>query len=344
MINKLFPILALLIIFSCRKDKPTAASNTINVSKAGVYIINEGNFQTGNAKVSYYDYETDKVVEDLFQPANKVALGDVAQSMQLINSKFYLVVNNSGKVVVVNPASFKQEAVITGFASPRYILAVSNSKAYVTDLYANSLAVVNLSDNKITGHIPIHGWTEELHLAYGKVFVTNKLSNKIYIINTADDKLMDSITVGYASSAIVEDKLGKLWVMCDGSVAKQINASLFCINPINYQVEKNFQFNDAIAADKLSRLKMNAANDTLFWLRGSVYKMSINDLQIPINSFITKTTENFYSLGINPNNGEVLVGNAIDYVQRGIIYRYSQQGNKVGTFLASTVPVNYYFN
>ena len=64
----------------------------------------------------------------------------------------------------------------------------------------------------------------------------------------------------------------------------------------------------------------------------NVFQMSINDLALPTSAFITKQSQNFYGLGVNPHTGEVLVSDAVDYVQRGVIYRYKSNGNLIGTF------------
>ncbi|MCK9205028.1 MAG: YncE family protein [Bacteroidales bacterium] len=335
-----------LIVFtvSCRKDKPEDNPDPqISIGNSGgVFITNEGNFQFGNAKVSYYDISTATVTEDLYQPANGVSLGDVCQSMCLFNGKAYIVVNNSGKVVVVNPLSFVTSATISGFTSPRYFLPVSNSKAYVTDLYANSVAIVNLSTNTITGNIPCAGWTEELALSYGKAFVTNQYRDKIYVINTSTDVLEDSMQVSYGSNSIKEDKNGKLWVLCSGKQSNSIYAGLYRINPLTKQVEQSFQFSNL--SDSPWRLDINGTNDTLYFLNKGVYRMSIASGSLPNNAFIVEGSRNFYGIGIEPNTGVIYVADAIDYVQKGKIYRYKSDGTLINSFLAGIIPGDFYFN
>lgn len=333
---------AIALLSSCRKDRPAKSSETpIEVgTTGGVYITNEGNFQYGNAKVSYYNIATSTVVEDLYEPANDASLGDVCQSMYLFNGKAYLVVNNSNKVEVVNPLTFQSIATITGFISPRYFLPVSNNKAYVTDIYSKKISVVNLSTNTITGTIACAGATEELILSYGKAFVTNTSRSYIYVINTATDVLEDSIHVSYGSNSIKEDKNGKLWVMCGGNTSTQ--AALHKIDPITLAVENSFQFSSS--SDSPWRLRMNGTNDTLYYLNNGVYQMDINASNLPTTAFISSDGRNFYGLGIHPTENVVYVADAIDYVQRGMIYRYQPNGTLVNTFLAGIIPNDFCFN
>ena len=48
---------------------------------SGLFITNEGNFQYGNATLSYYDPDTKVVENEVFYRSNAMKLGDVAQSM-----------------------------------------------------------------------------------------------------------------------------------------------------------------------------------------------------------------------------------------------------------------------
>lgn len=341
--NKIFFLSVLAcLIFACRKDKPSEPQNpNISIGANGVFITNEGNFQFGNAKVSYYNPVQSTATEDLFQPANNRPLGDVCQSMCLFNGKAYLVINNSSKVEVVNLNTFVSSTIITGFTSPRYFLPVSNSKAYVTDLTSNYIAIVDLSNNTISGNIPCSGWAEELALAYGKAFVTNQKRNKVYVINTSADILIDSIPVGYAANSIKEDKNGKLWVLCGGSQTNSINASLHRINPITNVVEQTLIFSNL--TDRPWRLDINGTNDTLYFLNNGVYRMPINSGSLPTTPFIAQGGSNFYGLGIDPNSSIIYVADAIDYVQRGVIYRYQPNGILINTFLAGIIPGDFYF-
>ncbi len=333
------PLLAAFVLLpSCKKDKPEPAADQPVVVGAtgGVYIANEGNFQFGNSKVSYYNIASGSAVEDLYQPANGVALGDVCQSMSLFNGKGYVVVNNSGKVVVVDPSSFVATATITGFNSPRYFLPVSNSKAYVTDIHANGIAVVNLSTNTITGSIHCPGWTEELVLAYGKAYVTNETRDKVYVIDTSNDQITDSITVSMGGNSIVADANGKLWVMCSSASSK-----LYRIDPVSMQVEELYTFPNS--SDSPWRLNINSGSDTLYYLNKDVYRMPISASALPGSPFVATDGRNLYGIGVEPNSGVVYVADAIDYVQRGTVYRYKADGSLINSFQAGIIPGEFCF-
>ncbi|HKI90073.1 MAG TPA: hypothetical protein VKA38_13675, partial [Draconibacterium sp.] len=64
---------------------------------------------------------------------------------------------------------------------------------------------------------------------------------------------------------------------------------------------------------------------------------------LPDSSFISMENKLFYSLGVNPENNEIYVSDAIDYTQNAVIYRYSQQGILIDSFLVDINPSDFLF-
>lgn len=336
-------ILISISLIACIKDTPPVPTNQqINITgTGGVYIINEGAFQFGNASVDYLDFSNGQVSSDVYTAANATPLGDVAQSYTVINNKGYIVVNNSGKIEVVNPLTFKSISTITGFLSPRYILPVSVNKAYVSDFKSNSIVIIDLNTNTKTGSIPCKGWTEEMVLLYGKAYVTNYFSNYLYVVNTATDVIEDSLAVSWGGNSMRIDKNGKLWLLCSGEKLKSIKGALYKINPITKQVELSLQFPNA--DDAPFKLNSNGTNDTLYYLNNNIYKMPINANSLPASAFVQQGSKSFYGLGVNPINGDVYAGDAIDYIQKGKVYIYKNNGTPITNFLTGYVPAYFYF-
>ncbi len=330
----LWPCLLLLALASCRKDKPEAPAEVpVNIGGAhGVYITNEGNFQWGNATVSWFDPATGEAVEDLYAPANGTGVGDVCQSMFLHDGRGYLVVNNSGKVVVVDPDSFVEQATITGFTSPRYFLPVAGNKAYVTELHGNKIRVLDLATNTIISNIAFPGVGQELAMTAGKVFVTNESKRYLYAVDPATDALIDSVAVSRGGNSLAIGANGKIWLACSGGGGT--SAAIYRIDPISLQVETSFNIP---SPGQPWRLRANAAGDTLYYLNGGVFQMAADASTLPTTPFSAAAGRNLYGLGVAPN-GTVYVADAVDYVQRGMIYRYRPDGSLLGTFRAGTNP------
>ncbi|MFO0357939.1 MAG: DUF5074 domain-containing protein [Sphingobacteriaceae bacterium] len=335
-----YGILATILVFftACVKDKPTPiTSDTIILSNSKkVYVINEGNFMNNNASVSLFDTGNNSVVENYYNAQNNAALGDVAQSISKINNNYYIVVNNSNKIVVVDE-KFKLKRSITGLTSPRYIQQVSNQKAYVSDLYANAISIIDLNNGVKTGSISLNGWTEKMVMLYNKVFVTNMNKNYVYVINAVNDQITDSVFVGKNAGSIECDKNDKLWVLGSGNSS---NGFLTRIDPLNLSTS-TFSFT---SSDSPHNLCINGSKDTLFYLNNGIFKMGIAELNLPSAAFIPKGTKNYYGLGVHPTTHDIYASDALDYIQRSNIYIYNaNNGTQKHTFKAGINANGFYF-
>lgn len=333
----------LIILSACVKDKPQdSIQPQVQLTTAKkVYIVNEGNFGSANASVSLYDMGNDAVVDNIYKVQNSTnpSIGDVAQSLSFINNKFYLVVNNSGKIIVCDN-QFKKLTQITNLSSPRYILQITNQKAYVSDYNGNSVSIIDLNSNIKTGSISCKGWTEKMELIYNKAFITNMNSNYIYVVNTINDLITDSVYVGVNAGSLVIDKNDKLWVLSSGNSINAVSGSLTRINTITNQIETTFNFP---ANNFPKNLCINKTKDTLYFINKGIYRMPIYASAIPATEFIAKGNKNFYGLDINPANSFIYASDAIDYVQKSNIYVYDANGNLTKNFKAGINANGFYF-
>jgi len=358
-------LLLLIPMNSCMNDEPHLEKQKPNLSMekvlndGGVLVLNEGNFMYGNASLGYYNSSTGEVINDIFYRQNEgVPLGDVAQSAEIYDGELYVVLNNSGKIVVMNfgkyPAlkAFDFTHKITGLQSPRYIRFIDSSKAYISDLYAKSISIFDPFSYSISGTINLGNGNPDYYqhpteqiIVFGDEVFTNCYSydNKILVIDKNTDRLIDSIDVLQQPNSMVLDRNGKLWVLCDGGYAGSIygdaQPGLVRIDAETHTVEKIF----ILPEDNWpSRLCINGNSDTLYFINGDVWRMPVIDTRLPEESFIQAIsgTEKrlFFGLGVDPKSSEVYVSDAIDHVQNGVVYRYTAQGEGVDTFQVGIIP------
>lgn len=341
---KLYYLIAILFLLtSCVKDKPQepATSNVSINANSKVLIVNEGNYGWNNASVSVYDASSGAIADDYYkQQNNNQNLGDVCQSITKYNNHYYLVVNNSNKIIVTDASSFTKTATINGFNSPRYLLPVTYNKAYVSDLFANSVQVVDLNTNTITGSIPCHGWTNEMALIYNKAFVTNLESNYCYVINTMTDAIIDSVNIGKGGSSIVIDKNSKVWILTSGNTTSAQNGKLVKINPVTMQIEATQNFT---TSDHPQELCINKTRDTLYYLNKGICQFPITSVQLPSTPLVNAGSKVYYGLDVNPKDYSIYVSDAIDYVQKSKIEVYDATGNLKTSFTAGIISNGFIF-
>jgi hypothetical protein len=322
-------------VVSCTKisTNPTGSFLTGN----GVFIINEGNFRGGNGSLSFYSYDSTKIFNDLFQNINRRPLGDVPNSMIINGNKIYIVVNNSGKIEVVNKNTMESIATISGLISPRNIAIVNNNKAYITSMYSDSAAILDLTSNLISGYINLRHSSESIVISGSKAFISNWVGGKkVMVVNTVTDAVADSIVVGIEPESMVIDKNNVLWVLCNGGWARDNFAELVGINTVSNIVEKEILFPTKQASP--SCLQIDGKGETLYYLESGVQQMNISASSLPTTPLIPESGHYFYKIGINPVNSDIFLTDAVDYQQQGYVMYYKKDGTFVSSQKADIIP------
>jgi DNA-binding beta-propeller fold protein YncE len=334
-INKISCVVAVLLIAfsSCKKDQDL---NIETENYKGVFVVNEGGFAKSNGSIGLYK-PGEKRYFDAFKKANGLPLGDVVQSMSLIGSNYYIVVNNSNKIEVVSQSDLKTVSTIST-PSPRYVLPVSSNKAYISNFYNNTIKVLDLNTKSISKSIEIFHNSDQMALMNKKVYVTT-FDNKLMVLNSANDSLVDSISTASGLSKIVNIGASRLAVLCtgvvdwnNGSVIE--NGKIQIINLGNI-VESSFNLSSGSYGGSMVYVSNTAL---LYFSLGNnvIYKM---DLSGNVTEFKTlEAGRNVYSLTYNSSNSSIYVTDAGDFNSAGKVIVYDLSGNKTLEFDAGIAP------
>ncbi|MFW5645209.1 MAG: YncE family protein, partial [Bacteroidota bacterium] len=264
-----FPVL--MIIFGCTKNNVLPETDR-KISDKGLFILNEGNYGSGNASLSYYERDSFRVTNDIFLSVNNIPIGDVPQSMIIKDSLAYLTVSNSGKILVFSIFDFKHKGTIGGLFAPRYMLFINDSLMLVSDLYKRSIDVVNFRSLKIVNTIPVGGAVEQMLMHRNCIYAASwSFNDKLYKISLADMRVTDSLATGLQPNSMVIDKQKNIWVLCDGGYpgndAGHEKARLLRIEPASFEIISDFEFSDLSSSP--TELSINSAEDTLYFIGGS---------------------------------------------------------------------------
>ena len=147
------------------------------------------------------------------------------------------------------------------------------------------------------------------------------------------DKVCDQITVGIQPTSLVMDKYNKIWTVTDGgyegSPYGHEAPSLYCIDAATRKIEKQFKFK---FGDWPSEVQLNGTRDTLYFINKAVWRLPVTADKFPVKPFLPYNNTLYYGLTINPVNSEVYIADAIDYVQNGVVLRYSPDGELLDEF------------
>ena len=347
--NTIFLIAIGLMLTSCQNDSIRPNIN-IGLYEDGYFVTNEGNFGTGNGSISFVS-ENGAVSNNIFEETNSFSLGDVVQSMEIINEKAYIVVNNSSKIEVANIDSMTHVATINGLISPRYILQVSDERAYISDWGIGGIHILDLNTNSIISTISTGQGPEKMLFKDNKAYICNVggfgLDNTVSVIDTENDVLITNINVGDKPNSIVEDANGNIWVLAGGNTEYDANwnvvaetpGELTNINSETYNVDGSIVFE---VGDHPKDLIIDDNGTTLYFSNGSwsksVFSFNIYNNMLSTNPIIAKS---FYSIGFNDN---YIYGTDVkDYVQNGWTYKYNTNGEVVDSSEVGIIPGGYCF-
>jgi len=226
-----------------------------------------------------------------------------------------------------------------------------NTKAYVSDLYSGWLTISDPVQGTVLDSIDLRGSadrfsSEQMIFHNGNLYVACwSYGKQIMVIDTGTDRIVDSIEVGKQPNSMVVDKYGYLWVLSDGgypySPFGQEKASLARINPETHTAETMKTWDDIRVSP--TDLCIDNNGDSLYFIAEGVYKRSL-DMNGFGKPFVPENGRQFYSLGVDPGDGTVYIGDAVDYQQDGWVYRFSSAGIGIDSFRVGINPGYFCFS
>ncbi len=354
---KNFAVLAamavMVFIQSCTNDPEPIAK----LGESGFFIVNEGSYGNSNTSLSFYDRKTDEVTNNIiFTIAHP--LGDQTQSMTIFESKGYIVVQNSSKIEVIDINNSTSIATISeDLPSPRYLVGISSTKAYVSDWGANGITgtvkVINLTTNKVTKTISTGVGSNKMLKVGNFVYVTNTggydnenyvsvSDNTIKVIDTNTDAIVATITIADNPNSLQLDKDGNIWVTSSGATVYNNDFSIDQDNSTKGSISKISSANEEVLRltvenftfSNVGNLGISPDGTTLYYTYDdAVYTMSTSATTLPTTPFKDK---GYYGLSIDPFNGNVIGCYAPNFSSAGSIDVYDASGTLVK---ASTVGI-----
>ncbi|MNU19329.1 hypothetical protein D3C71_75540 [compost metagenome] len=313
----------------------------------GFLIINEGNFGTPNADVTFLTKDLTLMQNDIYKVKNNNEnLGDVLQTMVLNGDKAYLLLNNSNRIQIVDRYTFKKTGEITSqLNNPRY-MAIANGNLYVSnDKYggAKFVNVYKLSDNSFVTKIDFASTStvERVVEAGGNIFVQNAsygFGNTITKINTTTNAIE-----------------GAPIAMPNGDITKTVtyNNNVYAIAQGTAD-SYIYQINPAGSIVKTTTLT-GIANGTNLQIDGGryyftssnkIYSMDMNSTTIPTNPIITAVDDgpNFTLYGFSVIDGRIFVSDVKKFTAPSEITVYTSGGTPTGKLKAGMGATSVYKN
>lgn len=339
---------------ACADDPETPGSEeedvndpTETVDVTGFYVLNEGAMGKNNSTLDYFGYEESKYLLNIYperNPSVVMELGDTGNDIAVYKDRLYAVINGSHKVEVMRADSAIRIGQIE-VNSPRSIVFDGNS-AYITTFVGGadncgSVVRVDIETLKTTGCVSVGYCPEEMVIADGYLYVANSQN---YGIGAFDDKISvikldgftvepEAIKVGCNLRHLRADKHGNLWVVSQGNYV-DIAAKLYKhpkngVNDYGTPIEFDLACtNIAISGEKLYYYTTSYGADwsttytygTLNTVTGAEEGSFINDEKVKAE------LQTPYCIAIQPENGDIFISDAKNYVSSGVLYCLDKDG------------------
>ncbi len=341
----LWSILFLCFFLACDKgsDNDEDTPKNISIEKGGLLILNEGTFNFGNASVSYVN-PAGTICPETFKTVNERSLGDVGQSMAFYEDKALIVVNNSGKIEVVNRYTFESIQTIEGLHSPRYI-TIDNERAFVSNIFKNRIDVLDLTTLNPIDSLTLGCTSDNVYdcgldkmlLHNGQLFVLNWDQKSLLIWDINSLELLTQIPLNHhPTDLLLKDE--QVWLMT--SNLEETDGTLYQIEANSLEVVHTWELDDLGTYTNF----IFFVGEHLYLLHGNLEKLDINEANLDRNIVYTNKEYSIYGYGIAPNENDLYLAIVTDFTQNGVIFKMDLNNyNIVDTLEAGIAPSKFYF-
>lgn len=321
----------------------------------GIFVLNEGNFNSGNSTVSFVDENLEEITHSIFSLENSgAALGDTGQSMGFYEDYAFIVVNVSNKIEVVDRNTFERIATIeTGLENPRYI-AFSNGHAYVTNWGDGEnpdddyVAVIDAVGFEVVENISVVDGPERIISGDEMIYVAHAgrttQNNRISVIDAGTNSVTEMLTVGDVPNDLeIED--GHLWVTSGGIPAwtgMETAGRISKISLASYETVQEYNFPDAT----YHPANLEIENGLVYYTLGNaVYTFNENEESLPESEFMVLDEVEILNGFEVRNNRIYAVSTNSSYTGDGDLYVYdATSGSLIAPFETGINPNGVYFN
>ena len=342
--NILVLILISLLITSCSKENTLPVEPLPESSTVKAIVVNEGQFGYGTSSLTAL-YSDGEVKQDVFRTINNRTMGDVAQSLKVINNLYYVPLNNSRKIEVIEPRTFKSVKTIPIplDAIPMYAEQISDNLIAVTDQKGPSQLIIvdiNATENHIQRTVRLGGRSFQMAKAENKLFVGGDvvavfdLENVTQsgLRNLKDSKGNNMQTVDF--SKIVTDYQGMLWMLNAGT--------LYRVNPKTEQNILEMDIYDLKINSWTSCIDISPDKKTIYFNSARrIYKVDVDNPVKPTEPLIYPTGESnrtIYNMCVSPQGTfyycEVVYGS----LSRALIREFDSNAKELNSFKAGLFP------
>lgn len=327
----------------------------------GCYVVNYGNYGSGGASISKYDYNTGVMINfyDQNQNGGRELLSNI-QYAYPYNDSIYLIGNSTDQLITLNPLLVQSKNGVTDqLSNPRFSVA-SGDYLYISCLGANPdwrempgsyIAKFNIKTNKVEKTIKLPGGPEGMEIANGKLFAALNYKDSIGLIDLKTETV-SYIATPAVTSYFVKDKSENLYVTLVSTFNNfSAETGLGYINTKTNKLESTYK-KDNISTSYGSVIQANSnftkiyvitsAYDTNWNLTGAIAEFNVASKSFNTNSLVSGIS-GVSGIAVNPHDDNVYVFSAPSVTGAGLMQIYSPSGTSIKSHAVGAFPIGAFF-
>ncbi len=309
----------------------------------GAVIVNEGLFGQNNSTITYFDFQTGNVSQEVYSAANNGGnLGDTGNDMEIFGGKGYIVVSVSQKVEVINMKDFTSAGMVdfSNYGQPREIAIASENKAFVTT-YDDIVVEFDPTTLSVVDTFAAGSKPEGIVYAAGKIFVANSgwgTGETVSIIDISNGNDVSEVKTGVNPRVLLTDDNYVYAVCSDNFYAPTGREGVYKIDA------KNSTLVDSLIIDGGPGDAAISGDGPMFVINGNgVVLVDLTTFAVANENFISAGAVNslgfgIYSIGYDSQNETLYLGNPKDYTQNGEVVAFDLSGAETNRFAAGINP------
>ncbi len=353
---KLVIALALTLSLSCTKieDKPI-----VTPDKVRAIVISEGQFGYGTGSMTTLSHDN-IVVQDVFKTINSRPLGDVPQSLTQIGDNYYIPVNNSRKVEVINSKTYASvETMVLDYnVIPMYVAHLGGDSIVVSDQSSSAIAgsescsslfildINHGTDRKIIKRrVQIEAPTFQMKVIKNKLFVGSSTSLIVFDIDDINTDSKREVKNKSGNNVIISD-FSKLCLDKNGMLWALTPSSAICIDPNTEKIVNEIGVSNI--STRWGNMDIDKSGENLYFnSKNLIFTINIDNPTTPATPIITHSENDehwtTYTIGVSKENTVFVVRVLFGSITRSRVFEYNLQGEIVNRYLDSNNREQPYF-
>lgn len=367
-------LLGVALLTGCRGELPVLHSEGEQVDPnpgsakriKGMFLLNEGNMGSNKCSIDYLDCVSGTFSRNIYverNPGVVKELGDVGNDIAIYGDKLFAVINCSHFVEVMDVRTGEHLGAVN-ITNCRYI-TFNEGKAYVSsyagpvqiDPNARPGKVVEFDVNtlQIEREVVVGYQPEEMVITNGRLYVANSggyrfpnYDRTVSVVDLSTFKVVNTIDVAINLHRMELDRYGNIYVSSRGNYDGQ-GSDVYVIDAKTETVKGSLGVSASemcMSGDSIYMVSTEWSNVSMS-NRVSYTLYDVQRKEVVSRQFITDGTEKEiklpYGLAINPENKEIFVTDATNYVSPGYLYCFTPEGKKKWKVRAGDIPAHMVF-